>query len=133
MDEISPPQGSQRPYKVLTFLYIGLVVFAIGYIIWRGFVGESGKPPVPLFGETAMLEWQGQERPFVLSAYAEPAKMHPGDLVIREREVPPIVWQVASLDAHHLSLKRGLDSQEVSLPLPARAPRFVLLAPGKAH
>ena len=131
MEESPQPAWMRQAQRGLNVLFGALAVLAFVYIFWRGFAAESGRYATPLFGETTVLEWKGKQREFTLVRFADLATLKPGDLVIREREVPAVVWQVQSRETSRLLLARGegakVERKAIEMP-PAEEPyRYVLL------
>jgi len=136
MDEVSQPRRWPWLSRWLTILFAIVALSAFAYVVWRGFAAESGERPAPLFGEVAMLEQNGRQRPFRLVAFADLPSLRPGDLIIREGEPAAVVWRVVRRDSRRLQLERQVagktERQEIALPPGGEVPRYVLLKPAPA-
>lgn len=121
MDEVSvPPRGPWR-FTILNVLFGVVVVLTLAYILWRGVATESTRPPTPLFGEVAVLEYEGHRRPFELVAYADLAALRAGEMVIQEKEPAAVVWRVVSRDERAVHLERRARGQKEAAAVPLSA------------
>ncbi|MDH7570396.1 MAG: hypothetical protein QHJ73_12520, partial [Armatimonadota bacterium] len=129
MDEVSGPSWWAWVARVLNTVFAITAVLAFAYVMWRGFVAESGKRPVPLFGEVTKLEWEGRECEFVLLRYADLEKVRPGELLIQQGEPAPTVWRVVAREEGRLRLEHPGPGHtrrtEIALPQPEGGPRYV--------
>ncbi|HOM81881.1 MAG: hypothetical protein GX785_09135 [Armatimonadetes bacterium] len=133
MDDVPITSGTARSYLLVNRIFVALVVFSIGYVIWRGFAAESARRATPLFGEVSLLECEGRKRPFRLVCFADLSTAVPGQLVIREGEPGAVVWRLVSREGDRLRLERQrygrTEVLDLKLPLEAGTPRYILVAP----